>query len=123
MKTQEDYIRGMLETRRACDLYASDLIPNDDDYVSFHMELPSYDRGANTQIQKLNVDKTEYETEAPNDFTYSLYYVYYDQYTFIRGVLFQNVFIAIGAIIVSVQVISSLSIAFVIALCVFLVFF
>ena len=71
----------------------------------------------------MKVDPKEYEKEAPIDFTYSLYYVYYDQYTFIRGVLYQNVLIAVGAIIVSVQVISSLSIAFIIALCVFLVFF
>ena len=65
----------------------------------------------------------EKETEAPTAFAYSLYYVYYDQYTYIRGVLFQNVFIGIGAIIVSMQVLSSLWLAFIIALCVFLVFF
>ena len=30
----------------------------------------------------------EKEDEAPTAFSYSLYYVYYDQYTYIRGVLF-----------------------------------
>ena len=40
------------------------------------------------------------EAEAPTVFSYSLYYVYYDQYTYIRGVLFQNVFLALGAILV-----------------------
>lgn len=29
-----------------------------------------------------------HESEAPTTFSYSLYYVYYDQYTYIRGVLF-----------------------------------
>ena len=29
-----------------------------------------------------------HEDEAPTVFSYSLYYVYYDQYTYIRGVLF-----------------------------------
>ena len=29
----------------------------------------------------------ETETVAPTAFTYSLFYVYYDQYTYIRGVL------------------------------------
>ena len=29
-----------------------------------------------------------HETEAPSVFSYSLYYVYYDQYTYINGVLF-----------------------------------
>lgn len=64
-----------------------------------------------------------HEAKAPIAFTYSLYYVYYDQYTYIRGVLYQNVFIAIGAIIVCAQVLSSLPIALILALCVFLVFF
>jgi len=30
----------------------------------------------------------EHEDQAPIAFTYSLYYVYYDQYTYIRGVLY-----------------------------------
>lgn len=120
MKTQEDYIRGMLETRRACDLFGADLIPNDDEQINFHMKLPTTSQGT---VQNLKVDPLEHETTAPIDFTYSLYYVYYDQYTYIRGVLFQNVFIGIGAIIVSMQVISSLQIALIIGFCVFLVFF
>lgn len=64
-----------------------------------------------------------HEDTAPAVFSYSLYYVYYDQYTYINGVLFQNIFVAIGAIIVSMQVLSGLRIACIISLCVFLVFF
>ena len=64
-----------------------------------------------------------HEDEAPTVFSYSLYYVYYDQYTYIRGVLFQNIVVAIGAIIISMQVLAGLRIACIIALCVFLVFF
>ena len=64
-----------------------------------------------------------HESEPPTAFSYSLYYVYYDQYTYIRGVLFQNVFVGIGAIIVTMQVLSGLRIACIIALCVFLTFF
>ena len=64
-----------------------------------------------------------HEDEAPTAFSYSLYYVYYDQYTYIRGVLFQNVFVGIGAIIVTMQVLSGLRIACIISLCVFLTFF
>ena len=71
----------------------------------------------------MSMKAESHETEAPIAFTYSLYYVYYDQYTYIRGVLFQNVFIGIGAIIIAMQTISSLSIALIIACCVFLVFF
>lgn len=65
----------------------------------------------------------EHEDVAPIAFTYSLYYVYYDQYTYIRGVLFQNVFIGIGAIIIILQVLSGLYIALLVGLSVFLVFF
>ena len=43
-----------------------------------------------------------HEDEAPTAFSYSLYYVYYDQYTYIRGVLFQNVLVGVGAIIVAI---------------------
>jgi len=64
-----------------------------------------------------------HEDEAPTTFSYSLYYVYYDQYTYIRGVLFQNVFIGLGAIVMCMQVLSGLRIACIITLCVFCVFF
>ena len=73
--------------------------------------------------QPMSLKAEEHETEAPTAFTYSLYYVYYDQYTYIRGVLFQNVIIGLGAIVISMQVLASLRIALIIALCVFLVFF
>jgi len=49
--------------------------------------------------------------------------VYYDQYTYIRGVLFQNVLVGVGAIAISMQVLSSLPLALLVSLCVFLVFF
>ena len=63
------------------------------------------------------------ETEAPSAFTYSLFYVFYDQYTYIRGVLSQNALLGVAAVILSLQVLSSLSIAVIIGLCVFLVLF
>jgi len=50
----------------------------------------------------------EEETEAPNAFTYSLFYVFYDQYTYIRGVLAQNALLGTAAIILALQVLGSL---------------
>ena len=41
----------------------------------------------------------ETETTAPSAFTYSLFYVYYDQYTYIRGVLSQNALLGVAVII------------------------
>jgi len=139
MKTQEDYIRGLVETRRACDLYTSNLttypdnLIDNDDFDSprraVSMDAPepaSFMRRATdamglTDPQVLKAQ--EKEDEPPTVFSYSLYYVYYDQYTYIRGVLFQNVFIALGAIIVAMQVLSGLRIALIVCVCVFLTFF
>jgi hypothetical protein len=139
MKTQEDYIRGLVETRRACDQYASSLTTypekddDDDDstrrLMSVQMDAPaprSYMRQATDYIgiTEPTLLKAEvHEDTAPTTFSYSLYYVYYDQYTYIRGVLFQNVFVGIGAIIMTMQILAGLRIACIIALCVFLVFF
>jgi hypothetical protein len=39
-------------------------------------------------ISPVSLKAEVHEDEAPIAFTYSLYYVNYDQYTYIRGVLF-----------------------------------
>jgi len=136
-KTQEDYIRGLVETRRACDDFAQNLttypVTDEENLAnerlavqmdapqpqSYLRRLTNYMGVTEPQMLKAQVK----EDEAPTAFSYSLYYVYYDQYTYIRGVLFQNVVIAIGAIIIAMQVLAGLRIALIIALCVFLVFF
>ena len=41
------------------------------------------------------------EKTAPVAFTYSLFYVFYDQYTYIRGVLAQNALLGVAAVILS----------------------
>jgi Niemann-Pick C1 protein len=74
-------------------------------------------------VDPISMKAEPHEAEAPIAFTYSLYYVYYDQYTYINGVLFQNVFVGVGAIIVTMQILSSLTLALIVGLCVFLVFF
>jgi hypothetical protein len=42
--------------------------------------------------------------EAPKIFCYSLFYVYYDQYTYITGTLTQNIMIGLIFIFVAIQV-------------------
>lgn len=61
MRYQSDYIDDLVLTRRATDLFSEKLVP-------------------------LKRDSND-DPEVPNAFTYSLFYVYYDQYTYIRGVL------------------------------------
>jgi Niemann-Pick C1 protein len=63
------------------------------------------------------------ETEAPTVYSYSLFYVYYDQYTFISGILAQNALLAIAGVILALQILSSLPIALILGFCVFLVMF
>lgn len=84
-------------TRRATDLFSEKLVP-------------------------LNNGLSD-NSNVPNAFTYSLFYVYYDQYTYIRGVLSQNTLLGVAAVVLALQVLSSLSIALLIGLCVFLVLF
>ena len=114
MKTQEDYIRGLVETRKACDQYSANLTTysgngNLDDsslktFVQFeHMKPENYLEQLTNYVgitEPIVLTAEVHEDEAPTVFSYSLYYVYYDQYTYIRGVLFQNVFVAVGSIIV-----------------------
>jgi hypothetical protein len=99
MKSQEDYIRGVLETRRACDALADTLVPNTDTTLNTEFVTPGGRSWYDLFTDPFNLKAEAHESEAPIVFTYSLYYVYYDQYTYIRGVLFQNVLIAIGTII------------------------
>lgn len=64
------------------------------------------------------------ETEAPKAFTYSLFYVFYDQYTYITGILAQNSLLGVAAVIMSLQLLTmNLHIALMIGMSVFLVMF
>ena len=56
-------------------------------------------------------------------FGYSLFYVFYDQYTYIKGVLLEDTLLAIAAVLISIEIITNLGIALFVALCVFLVSF
>ena len=40
------------------------------------------------EVEPMQLRVVDNETEAPIAFCYSLFYVYYDQYTYIRGILF-----------------------------------
>ena len=55
MKTQEDYIRGLLETRRAADKFGGTLIPydNTDAGVSVEFEVDPFYKPPRTYLQQL----------------------------------------------------------------------
>jgi len=54
--------------------------------------------------------------EIDSVFSYALFYVYYDQYFFIRGISVQNTFIALAAIFLAVQLIMNIKSALVVSL-------
>ena len=68
-------------------------------------------------------EMVETKKDVPIVFCYSLFYVYYDQYTYITGVLSQNVLMGIFAVFFAIQVLSSIQISAFISVCVFLTFF
>ena len=57
--------------------------------------------------------------DIPTVFPYSLFYVYFDQYLFIRGVTVQNLLIGIAVVFIAVQLIATLKCAAVVVLFVF----
>ncbi|MCQ2817371.1 MAG: hypothetical protein MJ252_08920 [archaeon] len=59
------------------------------------------------------------DVDIPSVFPYSLFYVYYDQYLFIRGITIQNLLIGFAVVFVAVQIIASLKCAATVVLFVF----
>lgn len=107
-------------------MYADKLIPNRNVKSDLSLNFEKSNSVIDNLMQIAGFEPQQmYEeiTTAPNAFTYSLFYVYYDQYTYIRGVLSQNTLLGVAAVMFSLQVISGLSISVIISLCVFLVMF
>lgn len=92
---QEDFIRDLILTRRVADLFSEKLIPakqtQGSNVAKIDFDLPQSTKRSLSEsvIHHLGLNTLigSQETEAPIAFTYSLFYVFYDQYTYIRGVL------------------------------------
>jgi len=141
LKSQEDYIAGLVETRKATDIFATRLTQLKDESIKTDPEpkvgitgkrsfggmlkrgLKSLlgDQPAEEAYHTTNVEAEK--KKSPVVFCYSLFYVYYDQYTYITGVLAQDVMLGLVFIFVAIQILSSIQISAFITLCVFLVFF
>lgn len=79
-----------METRRAVDSFVDKLIPNHYAETRTDIEFDQEKGILSNLLSKIGINPNAlYESEetAPSAFTYSLFYVYYDQYTYIRGVL------------------------------------
>lgn len=94
----------MILTRRVADLFADRLIPNKKQApvsVELDYENKSLTQRVLNSIGLNTLTSETTESEAPIAFTYSLFYVFYDQYTYIRGVLAQNALLGVAAVILS----------------------
>ncbi len=101
---QDDFIRDLILTRRVADLYADKLIPNkklEPVSVELDYENKSLTQRVLNSIGLNTLASQTTESEAPIAFTYSLFYVFYDQYTYISGVLAQNALLGVAAVILS----------------------
>ena len=67
-------------------------------------------------------DKDDFDKDS-SVFTYSLFYVYFAQYTYIRGVMAQNILISMAAIILAIEIITNWKIALFVTITVFLTSF
>ena len=99
-----DYINALVETRKTTDIFAKKLVPLSDTKISVDLDSDSrvndnesmFSRFKNYMSNAYSLTKEKLvrssggkdkETSAPIVFCYSLIYVYYDQYTYITGVL------------------------------------
>eukprot|EP00743_Colponemidia_sp_Colp-15_P001911 GILK01002081.1.p1 GENE.GILK01002081.1~~GILK01002081.1.p1 ORF type:complete len:1013 (+),score=204.17 GILK01002081.1:56-3040(+) len=108
LKVQGDYIRDLNEGRAVVDFYAKRLkkLPMDRRAV----ERVSIDSAQLTA----SVGGSEITPSADDDqaaFAYSLFYVFYEQYSYIRGVAVQNILLAVGAVFLATQFITNFTLA------------
>jgi len=99
-RTDDDYIRGLTETRKVADNFAGKL----------------------HTIDGLSDPEGKFKKVKPV-FAYSLFYVFYDQYTYIRGVLAADTLLAMAAVLLAIEIITNIWIGLFVVLCVFLVSF
>ena len=110
-----------METRKATDIFSSRLKPLVYDTVDVDLNPANeaepqpkslYKRVASKLSNLLGLSQTpdelgSSESSSPIVFCYSLFYVYYDQYTYITGVLSQDVMMGIIGVFVAIQVSNS----------------
>jgi len=94
LKYQKDFIAALVETRKTTEVYQAKLTKRQEVTVKpdivkeYKRSLTAYQRLGTWVKQHLGVGADEDGApDVPSVFCYSLFYVYYDQYTYITGVL------------------------------------
>jgi len=102
LRVQADYIRDLQATRYIVDKYDGKF---------------NYTKKGVLKYEGKDLD------ERRQVFAYSLFYVYFEQYYYIRGVLAQNIMLALAAVVFATQLITTVISAFFVAVTVFLTCF
>ena len=118
LRVQEDFVHTMQATQQLVSKSAVSLPPVD--VGAFHINTAA---PVPFPVPSDPNDNMHYRWIDPapggNAYAYSLYYVYYDQYNYIRGVALQSILLALGAVFVAIVWISTPAVAVVVVLCVF----
>lgn len=99
LKSQSDFIDALRDTRYAIDTIGKGLVPN----MKTDPSMSNYQLKASTDW----VDTSDsYESDERLAFSYSLFYIYYEQYKTIRGIAIQNLFLALAGILLAVELLT-----------------
>lgn len=109
LTTQKKYIDAYRDTRKTVDKLSDGLVPN----MNSDPDLTNY--AINTASVDWESGDDAYYSDERLAYSYSLFYVYYDQYDTIRGVALQSLLLVFGAVFVSIEIITSLYAALIIA--------
>lgn len=101
LKNQKKYLDGYRDARHAVQKLANDLVP----YLTEGANMQTY----STSLVSVDWQSSDdpYTNQDELAFAYSLFYVYYSQYDFIRGVCFQNFLLACGAVFIAVELLTN----------------
>lgn len=109
LKNQKDYINALRDTRYAVDQMAKDMVPN----MNSRAELSTY--ALTSSIDWTDSSNSYHNTERLA-YSYSLFYVYYEQYSNIRGLAIQNLLLAFGAVLLAIELLTNLYAAAIVTL-------
>lgn len=80
----DDYTRALVQTREVSDTFATKL---------HTLDGLEDNEGSSDEVKPV--------------FAYSLFYVYYDQYTYIRGILTMDTLLAMAAVLLAIEIITN----------------
>jgi hypothetical protein len=114
LRYQKDFIAGVVETRKATDAFTARLKQNkyvdhvDDSEPSHELNraeaVSFFAKAKKHMLGNSDAAGNAVVKDVPTVFCYSLFYVYYDQYTYITGVLAQDVLLGLIAVFAAIQV-------------------